>query len=339
MKKSIGVLLSAALLIGLLAGCSGQVAESVESTAATEVTEAMEATFADISASAVATVVTASDFQENGTFFRFEGILNTIAEAGCPTPDCALLGGDYNIETGMDPDNHIRLIREGLSSAFPDFAQENAIFVQGNHDNASSALTTTGAHDMGSFVIYAINEDDFPSAQSAQDVEGITRDLGKFFSGMVAAGDYRPVLVATHVPLHHNSRHDNGYAKYLVDVLNHYGQTLDILVLFGHSHSGAFDDDIGGSVNLIGRDETMRVQIPGEEYTQLSANFTQETLHFTYMNYGYVGYSANTFVNALTVGVIQICPDSIEITRFTTEGEYSHDSIPLMNPIYQQKAA
>ncbi len=331
-----------ALLLCVTTACGGTTQDDgPESTAAgmTEATEPQSLSFAERCENAVATVITASDFQESGTFFRFSGILSTIAEAGCPTPDCALLGGDYNIETGVDPDNHIRLIRDGLRDAFPEFAQENAIFVQGNHDSASPELTTTGAHDMGDFVVYVLNEDDFPTGQSAQDVQDTLRNLGEYLSGMVDAGDCRPVLVATHVPLHHNSRHDNGYAKYLVDALNHYGQDLDILVLFGHNHSGTYDDDIGGSVNLIGRGETMRVQIPGQEYTQLSSNFVEVTLNFTYMNYGYVGYSANTYVNALTVGVIQICPDSIEITRFTTEGEYSHDSVPLLHPLYQQQKA
>lgn len=335
-----------ALLLALLLCAATACGSSTQdngggSTAAgmTEATEPQARSFGERCENAVATVITASDFQESGTFFRFGGILSAIADAGCPTPDCALFGGDYSIETGADPDNHIRLIRDGLSDAFPDFAQQNAIFVQGNHDSASEELTTTGPHDMGDFVVYALNEDDFPSGQSAQDVQDALRDLGEYLANMISAGDFRPVLVATHVPLHHNSRHDNGYAKYLVDALNHYGQDLDILVLFGHNHSGTYDDDIGGSVNLIGRGETMRVQIPGQEYTQLSSNYVEVTLNFTYMNYGYVGYSANTFVNALTVGVIRICPDSIEITRFTTEGEYSHDSVPLMHPLYQQQNA
>lgn len=339
-RPALALLLALLLCAATACGSTTQ-DDGFGSTAAgmTEATEPQALSFGERCENAVATVITASDFQESGTFFRFGGILSAIAEAGCPTPDCALFGGDYSIETGVDPDNHIRLIREELSDAYPGFMQENAIFIQGNHDKASAELTTTGAHDMGSFVVYAINEDDFPSGQSAQDVQDALRDLGTYLSGMVEAGDLRPVLVATHVPLHHNGRHDNGCAKYLVDMLNHYGRDLDIIFLFGHNHSGTYDDDIGGSVNLIGRGETMRVQLPGQEYTQLSSNFVEVTLNFTYLNYGYVGYSNNTTVNALTVGVIQICPNSIEITRFTTEGEYSHDSFPLMHPLYQQQKA
>lgn len=327
----------AVLLFLLLAILSCMLSACGEGTAQTAPTEEAVASFAEISQCAVATVITASDFQENGTFFRFGGILELMKEAGCPLPDCALLGGDYSIQEGVDPDKSIQVIRDKLSDTFPDFAQENAIFVQGNHDNASAELTQTGAYDMGSFVVYSVNEDDFPSGQTAQDVVHTLQELNEFFSGMIDAEDFRPVLVATHVPLHHNSRHDNGYAKYLVDLLNRYGQTLDILVLFGHNHSGAFDDDIGGSVNFIARGETMKVQNPGEEYTQLSGNYSEVTLNFTYMNYGYVGYSNNTptgtSTNELTVGVIQICPDSMEITRFSTQGEYSHNSIPLQKKV------
>lgn len=338
MQKKVHTAAAVFLLLCLLVGCGGLPLDT-----AALPTDTADAVAETAASQPLATVLTASDFQENGVFLRFRVLLDTAAAAGVPTPDCALFGGDYNIQTEQDADKNVQTIRNKLTGVFPDFDPEAAIFVQGNHDNMTEALSQTGAYDFGTFTVYVINEDDFPSGQDTASVEAAVRDLDKFLSDLVNNGDFRPVLVATHVPLHRNARCDNGCAKYLVNVLNQYGQKLDILCFFGHNHSDTYDDNIGGSVNLFRAGERMQVQNPDTEYTQTDGNFSAIQLNFTYLNYGYVGYSENTAgggsTNVLTLGVLEIYPDRIEIIRYTTEGEYCRDSIPLQNRPAADKAA
>lgn len=329
-KKTISVLLAALLLAG--SGCSKAKTDgAVSSTQAAEQTPPL------------ATVVTASDFQNDGTFFTFRALLDQAAASGVPTPDCAIFGGDYSIKTETDPDDSVRRINEELTGAYPAFNPQNAIFVQGNHDNATEVLTPTGAHDMGAFVVYCINEDDFPSGQMPQQVEPMLNELDAFLSGMVKRKDYRPVIVAGHLPLHDSARADNACGGSLADLLNRYGHTLDILYLFGHNHSDHYDDSIGGSVNYIAKGESLYVPEPAQDGTAVIVDPSKITLAFSYLNYGYVGYANNTengiSTNVLTLGVVQVYPETIEITRYTAEGEYCRYSIVLQNTQTAQDAA
>ncbi len=318
------------LLLSALPGCTNH-------TANTDSTEpqATEQPFA--------TLITSSDYQNDGTFMTFHILLDVIKEAGVPTPDCALFGGDYSIPTETDPDDSIRKLSDRLAGVYPEFDPAHAIFVQGNHDNPTDALTPTGAHDFGTFVVYSINEDDFPSGQKPAQVEQTLRDLDTFLSGMVSCKDYRPVIIATHLPLHESARADNACGGQLAELLNRYGHTLDIIYLFGHNHSDNYDDSIGGSVNYIARGESMYVPVPAANDSSRIEGSTKLTLVFSYLNYGYVGYSNNAAsgisTNVLTLGVIQLYPERIEITRYTAEGEYCRYSIPLQNKQTAQKAA
>ncbi len=321
-KKTIACLLAATLFLSAFSGCT-------KNTADTDVAET------EAAVQPLATVITSSDFQNSGTFMTYRVLLDAIKEAGVPTPDCALFGGDYSIPTETDPDNSIRRIEESLTGVYPDFDFSHAIFVQGNHDNPTEALTPTGAHDFGTFVVYSINEDDFPSGQEPVQVEQTLNDLDTFLSGMVSRKDYRPVIIATHLPLHDSARADNACGGLLAELLNRYGHTLDIIYLFGHNHSDNYDDSIGGSVNYIAKGESMYVPVPAKNDSSRIDSSKKVTLTFTYLNYGYVGYSNNSVsgisTNVLTLGVIQIYPESIEIIRYTAEGEYCRYSIPLQN--------
>lgn len=324
-KKAIAVL-SAAVLFLCAGGCAKEPAKPSAKPA-----------------EPLATVVMASDFQSGGTFFTFRALLDQAAASGVPTPDCALLGGDYSISTETDPDDSIGRITDELTGAYPEFQTQNAIFVQGNHDNPTSALTPTGAHDMGAFIVYSISEDDFPSGQKPEGVEKTLSDLDSFFSEQVKRKDSRPVIVAGHLPLHDSLRADNACGGMLAELLNRYGHQLDIIYLFGHNHSGSFDDSIGGSVNYIAKGESLYVPVPAKSDSSRIEGSQKITLTFSCLNYGYVGYSNNTVsscsTNVLTLGVLQVYPESIEITRYTAEGEYCTYSIALQNTQTAQNAA
>lgn len=298
---------------------------------------------AAVQSDAYATVISASDFQSGDITVNYLQILQQMVAAGyTETPDAILCGGDYNGSTGTATD--VQKIFDDTRTVYPGMTDDKFVIVQGNHDDPPhELLTPSGFHEFQDFVVYSINEDDFKYTQSTRTgydavVQERAEDIRANLSNMVATGDTRPVFIITHIPFHHTSRSsygDNLYSKYIVDVLNEMGQYLDIISLFGHNHSGTYDDYIGGSVNYIARGETMRVPIP-DTAQQDATGYTEETLNFTYMNCGYVGYSSNTSsgtsTNVLTAGLFELCPTTIELSRYSTSGLYTTETIDLINP-------
>lgn len=295
-------------------------------------------------ADAYATVFSASDFQSDTCYDNLTNMMNAaIADGITETPDAFLFGGDYTAGS-EDPEIQVPKITETVQAVYPGYDENNLIYAQGNHDSADSVLTPTGFYEFDDFVVYSINEDNFKSGQSGTSgygtvVQTLADTVAVKLENLVKTGDNRPVFVITHVPLHHSSRSsygDNLYSKYLFDVLNEYGTELDIIFLFGHNHSSTYDDYIGGAVNYIAKGEEIRIPIP-DTTKQGATGYTDETLNFTYMNCGYVGYSNNssssTSTKALTMSAFEICPVSIEITRYTTTGVYTTEYIDRVNPL------
>ena len=281
---------------------------------------------------AYATVLTASDFQDSGAaaYERFGRLLGRMKDDGMPTPHSMLVGGDYTKLLFDYAVPGISLIREELTGVYPDADPETVVCVQGNHDNPSSGFAKTGLYDMGAYNLYVINEDDFPWLQTFRiglRVREVAKDMEKKLDVLIEKGDLRPVIVLTHLPLHHSSRilyGDNKYAGLLFDVLNRAGEALDVVFLFGHQHSGDYDDYIGGSVNFMAPGDAIRVprgDLPGE------GAFTEETLTFTYLNCGYVGYSDNglsgTSTNVLTLGAVQFTENSFHFVKYTEDGVWA----------------
>ena len=291
---------------------------------------------------AYASVLTGSDFQALGTeaYERFGRLLGKMKADGLETPDSMLVGGDYTKILFDYAIPGITQIREQLTAQYPQADPERVICIQGNHDNPASGFTKTGFYDMGVYNLYVINEDDFPWLQGLRPgvdlhVKKIAADLEEKLNGLIAAGDTRPVTVLTHLPLHHTSRvlySDNKYASYIFNVLNAAGRTLDIVFLFGHQHSGDYDDYIGGSVNFMAPGDTIRV--PRADKAGADC-YTNETLTFTYANCGYVGYSDNsvseTSTNVLTLGVMRFTEREITLIKYTEDGFLRADSVARKN--------
>lgn len=281
---------------------------------------------------AYATVLSASDFQRynvNEAYNRFGSILNKAKGDGLPEPDSVLIGGDYTMFLYDNAVPGIAKIRGAVLDTFPGVNPASVVCCQGNHDNSKKELVQTGFYDMGSYCLYAINEDDFPWKQSEHKPDGvkaIARDLEQSLDGMLEKDDRRPVIVVTHVPLHHTVRNgygDNMYASYLFDVLNEKGKQLDIIFMFGHNHSGTYDDYIGGAVNFMAPGETIRVPLADKKGESC---YSEQTLRFTYTNCGYVGFSDNavsdTSTDTLTVGMIQFTPDTLHFVKYGEQGVY-----------------
>lgn len=303
---------------------------------------------------AYATVITASDFQDGRSGNLHEATFSTMLEKakadGVIAPDGFILGGDYDgsYADAHDTPTAYRRVESVITSAYPYFNKKNIINIQGNHDvNDPSVIDKTGPHEYDDYIVYVINNSDYPAGTGGTAAYNKTletnENLVAYFNELKAEGETRPIFIATHIPLHHNSRNPkannkdaNGtvvstgwnetlYSRILFDTINENAKTFDIIFLFGHNHSGAYDDYIGGSVNYIGKGQ--KIRIPDYNVTPSETSYTEETLNFTYMNYGYVGYSNNENNNTLTMNTFEICPDKIVATRYSTAGKYGEAKI------------
>ena len=293
-----------------------------------------------------ANILTLSDVQTwgPGTFRTFGKILRNLDNDNMPQPDSVLVGGDFSRFMGDYATLGIIQLREQYVNIYPDANPDDIVCIQGNHDISVSSFCPTGMYDMGTYNLFIMNEDDFPWKQgstsgAADTVRETASKLSASLDKLTAAKDTRPVIVLTHVPLHFTRRAsygDNLYSSYIFDILNRAGEKLDIIFLFGHNHSDDYDDYIGGSVNYLARGETILIPSPENRGEN---GFTEETLNFTYTNCGYIGYSGNgntdTSTNALTLGVIRLFADKIEILKYSEDGYFRGDEIERVNPASQ----
>ncbi len=302
---------------------------------------------------AYATVITASDFQasDGSHFTRFADMINQAKADGADTPSGFIFGGDYTTGSQAIADT-IPSVNSVVEDAYPGFDMTQNIYVQGNHD--TSYYHASGMYEFEHYWVYVLNcnttegynRNQSHTSGSEARIQNLANDIRSELATRVAEGDNRPVFISSHTPMHHSIRGasdggvaygDTMYSGYIFDVLNEYGTQLDIVFLFGHNHSQNFDDYIGGSVNYIAKGETMRV--PDHTVSPSATSYTDETLTFTYMNYGYVGYSGNGTTNgstnALTMGIFEFTNSTIEVARYTASGLYTDAvaTIERVNPL------
>ena len=338
MKKAISILLAVVIAISVIVpGFNGFEFATVKAEAATP------------NASDVyATVFATSDFQDgrsgNLVEANFKAAMNNALVDGCDEPDGFILGGDYESsynDQHSTPDAYHR-VENIITDIFPYYNKKNIIALQGNHDiNDASVLDDTGLYEFEHYLVYVIANEDYPAGTGGENARTKTlatvADLNKTFDKLLAEGETRPLFIVTHIPLHHNSRNPksnnkdaNGnivstgwnetlYAKYLFDAVQSYSRVFDIIFMYGHNHSGDYDDYLGGAVNYLAKGDTIR--IPDFNEVPSESSYDEETLNFTYMNYGYIGYSNNKTDATLTMSAFEICPDRIELTRYNPETE------------------
>jgi hypothetical protein len=124
-------------------------------------------------------------------------------------------------------------------------------------------------------------------------------------------------------------------ARPMVDVLNEAGANgLNILFLFGHNHSGGYDDFLGAGSVYLKKGDQMIVPQYGANFKY---NWDTVTLNFTYMNVGYVGYNADNGYGAdvaLTVTTYRIQSNGdVIITRWDKNGEHNLKSAGVKNTV------
>ncbi len=236
-----------------------------------------------------------------------------------------LFCGDYDYDlSGLTDDT-----RDGVNAlkavAAEKVAEENMVFVQGNHDFLdNSYLSPRGNNDpkSGEYGVFVIHNSDYMwFNKDEQTIKYTAQRLIDYLNEKLAAGYDKPVFVVSHLPLHYSMRTKNDgdgqYANYIFDALNDAGKKgLNIIYLYGHDHSNGWDDYLGGaSVYLNKGDEILIAQAS-------RTKFNKETLNFTYMNAGYVGYyeDHNGLDSKLSMSAFIIKDNQVTVKRYGTDG-------------------
>jgi len=247
--------------------------------------------------------------------------------------------GDYSAQMGYD----VALTGiQALDQVIDPYVSGNKIYTEGNHDAPDlPGLSPTGNNDPtgGKYGVFVINEEDYD--QYGNGGEASAAMMQTYFDEKLADESWgnKPIFVLCHVPLHYSMRTETSNnaktARPMVDVLNEAGANgLNIIFLFGHNHSGAYDDFLGGGSVYLKKGDSMIVPEYGENFKY---NWETVTLNFTYMNVGYVGYCADHGVGAdtdLTVTVYRIQADgSVIISRWDKDGIHNLKSKGVKNTV------
>ncbi len=308
-------------------------------------------------------VLAASDFQagSSSSSNRHEEsakIVNSIltqVKKDYAEMDGFLFAGDYDVAMyGGSTDSIYSQTEQGkaalqkaVQGVYGTFMDE--IYVQGNHDSNSTAGTVcspSGANDpdSGAYGVFVINEKDYMwSTQKNEEstVKATAANLKAYLDAKLEENYSKPIFVMSHLPLHYSMRtqkdSDGMYANYIFDVLNNAGlQGLNIIFLFGHNHSHGWDDYLGGSAIFLTKDD--KINIAQASQTE----FKEETLYFTYMNAGYVGYYGTTYTSdvdkTLTMTTFAISGDEVEIRRYDANGLHNLKSAGVYNVEYPDSA-
>lgn len=298
-----------------------------------------------------AVLVFGSDFQSEEGWPNpadtVNGLLNAVYADGWE-PDNYIFCGDYSNEPGhynydIDPGPGIQTLRELVKAHDETVSQENLIFVQGNHDAMTDALSAQGLHEFSDYLVYVLNaQSEFPWKQGKEGQNKTVRRgakrLDQCLSELAERGEQRPIFLAAHVPLHFSGRTsplhttgDNLYARKLFRVIDRWAPKLNLIYLYGHNHSKGWDSYLGGSCVFRAPGDT--ILIPVEEGGSVTSSYEEETLSFTYLNAGFLGYfSYGGGESSLTCTVCEVWGDHLSFTRYDEEGVHRLSAAGTANP-------
>lgn len=306
---------------------------------ATVLYDAMEASAAEENNSTV--VIAGSDFQdENGDTAgaaRVAEILQQI-KSDYGTADGFIFAGDYSY--GSEETKS----RSGLTALQNAVAAEygtqlDSIYVQGNHDVdklvSDKTLSASGANDTEDYGVFVIHEQDYMYENDDKArIQQTADNLKKYLEEKVNKEYAKPIFVVSHLPLHYSMRtqtesHDGMHANLIFDVLNQGGKDgLNIIFLFGHNHSHGWDDPYGGASIFLTKGDPINIAQGS------TSEYKEETLNFTYMNAGYVGYYRHVNEKAettLTMTAFEITDQEVTVKRYSTTGEHDLKSAGVPN--------
>lgn len=350
------VIAAVMLAVALLCACSSEKDNTGKDVSGSAETAGQTAEAAEEETPS-ATLLMVSDYQAEPGFESPEETLPALikaAEDDGKVITNVICCGDYTndeylYDYQMSPDDSIAEIREIIGDNCPQTAQDDVIFVQGNHDALTGEISESGLHEYDDYLVYVLNTQyDFPWKQG-RDTEfrdrviAASEEMEKCFDELIKNGETRPVFIAGHVPLHFtartSSRHgsgDNMYSGNVFDAVNEAARDLDIIYLFGHNHSKGWDCYIGGASIYMEPGDIILIP-DAEDRTVNTDEYSEEKLNFTYMNAGYTGYYMNcgseemaageagqyhAADEALTCTAAEIYGDRIVIARYDREGRH-----------------
>ncbi len=312
--------------------------ESVYYDMARSVAHAMYAPY-EVSDLSEVILLAGSDFQPTGGNVEagretVRNILGALADAGYGLFDGFMSGGDYSTGTSHE---ETTAGLAGLDAEISKVVYNNKFYSQGNHDPETTiGMSQHGANDPfgAPYGLFLINEDSYTDLGDGG--ENVAKELTTYFNEKINGNwGNKPIFVVCHVPLNFSMRTISGKnartAMPIVEACNAAGaQGLNIIFLFGHNHSGGYDNYIGGGSVYLKKGDTMLV--PDYDNYLLPA---EVTLNFTYMTAGYIGYYGTT-VNgadgALTMTVFRIQKDgSVIVGRYDENGIHNLKSAGAKN--------
>ena len=295
----------------------------------------------------LAVVLLASDYQNNENVhpkYVLPVILAGVDNARIH-PDEIVMLGDYAIEVAGKGTSSIEniwefgeIVEQWLEGVD---AKRHVHYILGNHDRATSGFLKDGLRDMGSYLLYVLNT---PTAnpwnqgaaypESLQVIEHAAKTMRATLNQLADAGEHRPILVLTHVPLHFSNwtadGGDNLFSRKLFEVLSQAGERLTILFAFGHNHGSHGDSSIGGSCICLLPGEEILIPDPTMDEVRQTRHYTRERLTFTYMNAGYIGYTADPVDDPhQSVSIVQICEDRLRLMRYGWLGNEESGPVDL----------
>ena len=266
-------------------------------------------------------VIAGSDYQASNSGATMKSI---ISQMGYDSIDGVLMGGDYNGGSKIySSAAEVKAVDTALTKAGVSTSADR-IYVQGNHDtdlspsDSGNLLSTEGEHDTDYYGVYVINQEDFPWQNSSSTLVGNTASaLGEYLDAKVSANYSKPIFVVTHLPLHVTSRGDNKYARLIFNELEAAGEAgLNIIFLFGHNHSGGYDAYLGNGSIYLPKGSSLTV-VDGS-----SSTYTDSSISFTYMNYGYLGNIAGSSCTHQTMTAFEITDSQVTVKRYAEDGAH-----------------
>ena len=285
-------------------------------------------------------VIAGSDFQARGGHTAgaqtVTYILTQMQKADYTKADGFLFCGDYDVNYN-DSAGGKAALQNAVQSVYG--TGMNEVYVQGNHDDdtlVGSTLSKSGAHDADAYGVYVINEKDYMWYNNDEaTIKNTADNLKSYLDGKRNAEYTKPIFVVSHLPLHYSMRTREGggdgmYANYIFDVLNEAGNAgLNIIFMFGHNHSHGWDDYLGGAAIFLTKGD--KINIAQSSTTE----FKEETLAFTYLNAGYVGYYGDSYTSdvdkTLTMTTFAITDNDVTISRYSANGTHNLKSAGVYN--------
>jgi len=288
-------------------------------------------------------VIAGSDFQVDGNKTdKVESLISTLEIYGITKVDCAFFCGDYTLDA-MESNKSQYGIQK-LKDTFSALTGGNMLFAQGNHDiETTTGLSRAGDNDPASkaYGVFIIHEDQYREwGNNRADTEKMVGTLRSYLEQKHRQGWNKPVFILNHIPLHWSNRTlkdgSGTDADLIFDALNEYGEKgLNILYLYGHNHSGGYDDFMGGGAVYLKKGDTMEVCHGNKR------EHKTRTLNFTYMNAGFIGYystTEKTTDNAVSMSVFRIQEDgSVIVTRYDTMGIHDLKSKGVWHPDWNKE--